>query len=72
MNNNSLEAEALAIQRANEGVGVFLTAKFPDAQPIEGLDIFYTVNYDTFSGEDGTGTAVYKLVGVGTFEIVEE
>lgn len=65
------EQEALAIQRAGEGVGVFLEASFSDQSPVEGVDVFYTVNFDTFDGSDASWVIVYQLVSQGTFTLIE-
>lgn len=65
------EAEALALQRAGEGVGVFLESRFSEQAPVEGVDVFYTVEIKTFDGNDAFWSVVYQLTSVGTFEYVE-
>ena len=67
------EAEALELidQRVTEGLVVYLEAKFSDIQPIDGIDILYTISYDTYDGTDGTGTEVFIVTGVGAFEPFE-
>lgn len=62
------DAQALIDERLVEGVDVFLEARFTDVEPIDGIEILYTVNFATFDGNGGSGTLVYILTGVGTFE----
>ena len=43
----------------------------PDAKPIEGLEVLYTVNFGVYNGSSTvTETAVFKVVGQGKFEPV--
>jgi hypothetical protein len=65
------EAEALIQERLLEGLDVFLTTKYADAQPVPGIQVLYTVNYATYDGNDGTGSQTFELVGVGEFELIE-
>jgi len=62
------ESTALIAERVTEGIKVMLEVKYSDVQPIEGIDIFYTVSYVTFDGTDGTGTEIFLVTDVGTFE----
>ncbi|MEQ8239770.1 MAG: choice-of-anchor J domain-containing protein [Cyclobacteriaceae bacterium] len=62
------ESAALIAERVTEGIKVMLEVKYADVQPIDGIDIFYTVSYVTFDGTDGTGTEVFLVTGPGTFE----
>jgi len=65
------EAEALIQERLLEGLDVFLTTKYADAQPVPGIQVLYTVNYATYDGNDGTGSQTFELVSVGEFELLE-
>lgn len=48
-----------------------LAAIHPDAAPIEGLDVIYTINFGTYTGSNGTETIRYKVVGQGKFEFID-
>lgn len=66
------EAAALALQRAGEGVLVWIELNYGDATVIEGFDeILYTITFDTYDGEGGQYYIIYELVDTGTFELVE-
>lgn len=44
-----------------------------DAVPVEGIDVTYTVNFVIYDGSSNVNwTAVYKVVGNGKFEYVED
>ncbi len=47
-----------------------LSALHPDAKPLEGLDVLYTINFAVYTGSTSTYTAVFKVVGPGKFEPV--
>ena len=49
-----------------------LSVLYPDAKPIEGIDITYTINFIVYGIEQTNWTVAFKLVGVGQFEYVEE
>ena len=62
-------------ERLIEVMGEVLEIMHPDVAPIQGVDITYTINVAIYSGPtvtDVTHTLVYKLVGVGEFEYVED
>lgn len=42
----------------------------PDATPIEGLEVLYTINFAVYTGTTTSYTAVFKVVGPGKFEPV--
>lgn len=42
----------------------------PDAKPLDGLDVFYTINFAVYTGTTNEYTAVFKVVGPGKFEPV--
>lgn len=48
-----------------------LENKYPNVELIDGIDIFYTVNFGTYDGKNSTFEIKYKLVGTGQFEFVE-
>lgn len=43
---------------------------YPDAVPVEGIDVTYTINFGTYDGARHTETAVYKVTTPATFEYV--
>lgn len=42
----------------------------PEAKPLEGLDVLYTINFVVYTGASTNYTAVFKVVAPGTFEPV--
>ena len=51
-----------------------LQKKHPEAAPVEGIDVIYTINIPIFKGtpvEQNTHTIQYKVVGQGKFEYVD-
>ncbi|WP_158522766.1 choice-of-anchor J domain-containing protein [Geofilum rhodophaeum] len=65
------EVEALLEERLISVMAEVLSILHPDAQPIEGVDITYTINLAIYSGNtvtDVTHSLVYKLVGPAEFE----
>ena len=54
----------------NEVMPGALAAIHPDAKPIDGLDVFYTINFVVYTGASDNYTAVFKVVGPGKFEPV--
>jgi hypothetical protein len=67
------EITALMMERLAEVMGEVLSQLHADAAPIEGVDITYTVNVGIYTGDiinDVTHTIVYKVVGLGEFELV--
>lgn len=52
-----------------------LEKNYPDALPIDGLDITYTINFGIFVGvpiSECTHTIVYKVISKGKFEYVKD
>ena len=47
-----------------------LSILYPDATPIEGIDLLYTINFVAYNGSSTNYTIVYKVVGKGQFEFV--
>lgn len=65
------EIVALEKQRfMNEVMPGALATLHPDAKPIEGLDVLYTINFAVYTGTTTEYTAVFKVVGQGKFEPV--
>ena len=48
-----------------------LAAIHPDAAPIDGLDVIYTINFGVYTGSNATYTARFKVVAPGKFEFVD-
>lgn len=53
------------------GFRIGLEAAYPEVEPIEGMDVFYTVNFVAYSGSNNTYEMKYKLVAKGSFEFIE-
>ena len=47
-----------------------LSILYPDATPIAGLDLLYTINFATYTGSTTYYKIVYKVVAKGQFEFV--
>lgn len=47
-----------------------LAKLYPDAAPIAGLDLFYTINFAVYTGSTTNYSIVYKVVGKAEFEFV--
>ena len=47
-----------------------LSTLHPDAKPVEGLEVLYTVNFAVYTGSTSQYVAVFKVVGPGQFEPV--
>ena len=47
-----------------------LATLHPEAAPIDGLDVLYTINFAVYTGSTSEYTVVYKVVGKGQFEFV--
>ncbi len=65
------EATEALLLRINEAVGIFLEAKFPNAEPVlNGVQVNYAITYNTY-GENSVRnkyTVTYKCIGIGQFE----
>lgn len=65
----------LMYKRLPEAFIPALEKKYPDATPIDGVSITYTINFALFTGttlNDCSHTIVYKVVGKGKFEYVKD
>ncbi len=65
------EALALMQNHMKEAWAGTLSVLYPDAKPIEGIEITYTINFIVYGLDQTDWTIVFKLVGVGQFEYVE-
>lgn len=43
----------------------------PDAAPVEGLEVIYTINFAVYTGSTAEYTVRYKVVGKGQFEFID-
>lgn len=66
------EQAELAFSRAVEGVEVYLEEVFSDESPVEGVDVFYTIQFKTFDGTDAFWQVVFQLNATGSFDLVED
>ena len=48
-----------------------LAMLYPDAMPVEGLDVIYTLNFVVFDGASSNHTARYKVTAQGTFSFID-
>ncbi len=65
------EALALMQDHLKEAWAATLSVLYPDAKPIEGIDVTYTINFIVYGLDQTDWTVAFKLVGVGQFEYVE-
>lgn len=67
------ELTALMWERLPEAVKIMLECKYPEARPVEGLNVIYTVNFGVY---DGNTTEIYtiqcEVTAPGEFTYVEE
>ncbi len=42
----------------------------PDAKPVDGVDVTYTINFAVYTGSSANYTAVFRVTAPGTFEYV--
>ncbi len=65
--------EIVALEKSrfmNEVMPGALATLHPDAQPIDGIDVIYTINFAVYDGATSTHTATFKVVAPGKFEPV--
>ncbi len=58
--------------RLLEAVKIMLTVTHPEAQPVDGLDVIYTVNFVVYDGSNTNYTIQYQVTAPGEFTYVEE
>lgn len=59
-------------ERYIECMQAALAAIHPDAVPVEGVDVTYTINYVVYTGARTNWTIQYKVTAPGTFEYVAD
>lgn len=64
--------EAMKTRFAEEVMPGALSKLYPDANTVSGVDVTYTVNFVWYDGSNHDGQVVYKVVGKGQFELVEQ
>lgn len=65
------EVVAAMKQRVTEVFGYALSALYPDATNVEGIEVTYTINFVVYDGTSHNYQIVYKVTGPATFEYVE-
>lgn len=65
------QISALMWERLPEAFPHALEALYPNAAPVEGMDVTYTINFGIYDGSTVTYTIQYKVVGQDQFEYVE-
>ncbi|MDO4462497.1 MAG: hypothetical protein Q4C30_08405 [Bacteroidia bacterium] len=48
-----------------------LPQQYPDAEPIDGYEVFYTINFVVYDGASSNWTIKFKVTAKGAFEYVE-
>lgn len=69
------DAEIIAGLKHNfayETLPAVLADYYPDAVPIEGVEVLYTINFDAFDGSRHPSTIVYEVTGPAKFEVKSE
>ncbi len=69
------DAEIIAGLKHNfayETLPAVLAEYYPDAVPIEGVKVLYTVNFDAFDGSRHPSIIVYEVTGPAKFEVKSE
>jgi len=67
------EAIENMFERINEAIGIFLEAKYPDAEPIQnGVEVYYAIAYETYEENSVRNhyAVTYKCIGTGEFEYI--
>jgi hypothetical protein len=68
------DAEIVALMKSrfmNEVMPGALATLHPDAKPIDGIDVIYTINFVAYTGTSTSCTARFRVVGVGQFEPID-
>lgn len=65
------ELSALMWERLPEAFPHALEVIYPNVNPVDGMDVIYTINFVVYDGSNHSYTIQYKVVGQGQFEYVE-
>ncbi len=68
------DEEIVALEKErfmNEVMPGALAMLHPDAKPVEGIDVIYTINFAVYTGTTTTYTARFLVVGNGQFEPID-
>lgn len=71
---NMSDEEVVATMKhrfCNEVMPGALSILHPDAAPVEGLDVIYTINFGVYTGSTTEYTIRFKVVGQGQFEYMD-
>ncbi len=64
--------EAMKTRFAEEVMPGALSMLYPDANTVPGVEVTYTINFVWYDGSNHDGQVVYKVVGKGQFELIEQ
>lgn len=64
--------EAMKTRFAEEVMPGALSMLYPDANMVPGVEVTYTVNFVWYDGSNHDGQVVYKVVGKGQFDLIEQ
>ena len=65
------EIKDLVYSRVPQAFKIGLEIKYPDVEPIDNMEIIYTVNFGAYDGSPLNFTIQYKVIGKGEFEYIE-
>ena len=65
------EIKDLVYSRVPQAFKIGLEFKYPDVEPIDNMDIVYTVNFGAYDGSNFNLTIQYKVIGKGEFEYID-
>lgn len=60
--------ELIKTRFVHETLPAVLTQLHPDAVPVDGMEVTYTINFTAYSGARTVETVVYTVIGPGEFE----
>lgn len=66
------EIVALMKERTIKVMQEVVASLNPDAKMVDGVDVTYTINFGVYTGTAENWTIVYKVIGDGKFEYVED
>jgi hypothetical protein len=71
---NMADDDVVALMKSrfmNEVMPGALSTLHPDAKPVDGIDVIYTINFAAYTGTTNYYVARFKVVGVGKFEPID-